>query len=127
MLARSKAELEIVPTPLPREHNQYRAGEEWNFALRFRGQPLAGATLRLVSDAGTQTRFASDAAGRVSVRFPADIEPRASQGPHGRGTACLLYTSLLLLYPFADPGNDPIGRPRFHGNRRKLVGSGMEH
>ncbi len=87
MLVRSKAELEIVPTPLPREHNQYRAGEEWNFALRFRGQPLAGATLRLVSDAGTQTRFASDAAGRVSVRFPADIEPRASQGPHGRGTA----------------------------------------
>lgn len=87
MLARAKAELEIVPTPLPREHNQYRAGEEWDFALRFRGQPLAGATLRLVSDAGTQTRFASDAAGRVSVRFPSDIKARVGRGAHGRGAA----------------------------------------
>lgn len=87
MLARAKTGLEIVPTPLPREHNQYRAGEAWDFALRFRGQPLAGATLRLVSDAGTQTHFASDAAGRVSVRFPADIKPRAGQGAHGRSAA----------------------------------------
>ncbi|HRC72212.1 MAG TPA: hypothetical protein PK880_06725 [Candidatus Competibacter sp.] len=88
MLARSKTELEIVPTPLPREHNRYRAGEEWDFALRFSGQPLAGATLRLISEAGTQARFASDAAGRVRVRFPADVKPRASQeAQHGRGAA----------------------------------------
>ncbi|MBL8258242.1 MAG: hypothetical protein JNM60_00300 [Candidatus Competibacteraceae bacterium] len=88
MLARPKTELEIVPTPLPREHNRYRAGEEWDFALRFRGQPLAGATLQWISDAGTRASFTSDAAGQARVRFPADVRPAAGQrAQHGRGAA----------------------------------------
>lgn len=88
MLARPKTELEIVPRPLPREHSQYRAGEVWDFALRFRGQPLPGATLKLVSDAGAQTSFTSDPTGRVSVRFPTDIKPRSGENmQHGRGAA----------------------------------------
>lgn len=88
MLARPKSELEIVPTPLPREHNQYRAGEAWDFSLRFRGQPLPNATLKLVSQAGTQVSFTSDPAGRVRVRFPADIKPRSDEHTtHRRGVA----------------------------------------
>ncbi len=88
MLARPKTELEIVPTPLPREHNQYRANQEWAFTLRFRHQPLAGATLRLLSDAGTQLSFSSDAVGQARVRFPADVQPATGQGAqHGRGAA----------------------------------------
>lgn len=88
MLTRPKTELEIVPTPLPREHNQYRANQEWAFTLRFRDQPLSGATLRLFSQAGTQASFISDATGQVQVRFPDDIKPAADRGaPHRRGAA----------------------------------------
>ncbi|MGB2682269.1 MAG: hypothetical protein WBE39_13245 [Candidatus Competibacter sp.] len=82
MLARSKTELEIVPTPLPREHNQYRENQERTFLLRFQGQPLAGATLRFVSDAGAESRFTSDASGRVNVRFPDDVKPAQGQSGH---------------------------------------------
>lgn len=87
MLARTKSELEIVPEPLPREHNQYRENQERAFLLRFRNEPLAGATLRFTSSAGSRASFASDAAGRALVRFPADVAPDERQGHHGRGAS----------------------------------------
>jgi hypothetical protein len=87
MLARPKSELEIVPDPLPREHNQYRENQEWAFTLRFRDQPLAGATLLFASSAGSRTSFVSDAAGRALVRFPTDVAPDERQGHHGGGAS----------------------------------------
>lgn len=87
MLARPKSDLEIVPAPLPREHNRYRENQEWDFLLRFQGQPLPGATLRFASDAGTRATFTSDAAGRVSVRFPDDVQAAPGHGGHGRGAS----------------------------------------
>lgn len=86
MLGRSKSELEIVPAPLPREHSRYRENQEHVFAVRFRGAPLAGATLRFASSAGSRATFVSDATGRVRVRFPDDV-PRAKPGGHGMGSA----------------------------------------
>lgn len=83
MLARTKSELEIVPAPLPREHNRYRENQDGDFLLRFQGQPLAGATLRFTSNAGAQAVFTSDAAGRVSVRFPDDVQAATGHGGHG--------------------------------------------
>ncbi|MDP2431244.1 MAG: hypothetical protein Q8O33_04375 [Pseudomonadota bacterium] len=84
MLARPKSELEIVPAPLPREHNRYRENQEGEFLLRFQGQPLPGATLRFASNAGTQASFTSDAAGRARVRFPDDVKEAATgHGGHG--------------------------------------------
>lgn len=87
MLARPKSELEIVPDPLPREHDQYRENQERAFLLRFRNEPLAGAKLRFASSAGSRADFTSDAAGRVLVRFPADVAPDERQGHHGGGAS----------------------------------------
>jgi hypothetical protein len=87
MLARPKSELEIVPAPLPREHNRYRESQEHRFEVRFQGAPLAGATVSFTSGAGTRTRFISDSAGRVRVHFPDDVRPAAEAGGHGRGAA----------------------------------------
>lgn len=87
MLARPKSELEIVPAPLPREHNRYRENQEWDFLLRFQGLPLPGATLRFASNAGTQAIFTSDAAGRARVRFPGDVQAAAGHGGHGMGAS----------------------------------------
>ncbi len=87
MLARAKSELEIAPEPLPREHNRYRENQEWPFVVRFQGKPLAGVPVRFESSAGTRASFTSDAAGRVSVRFPDDVQPAEGHGGHGRGPA----------------------------------------
>lgn len=84
MLARPKSELEIVPAPLPREHNRYRENRSYRFDVRFQGAPLAGVPVSFTSSAGTRARFVSDAAGRVQVRFPDDVQP-AEGGGHGRG------------------------------------------
>jgi hypothetical protein len=87
MLARPKSELEIVPAPLPREHNRYRENQAHVFEVRFQGVPLAGATLRFASNAGTRASFVSDAVGRVRVRFPEDVRPVVEKGGHDMGAA----------------------------------------
>lgn len=87
LLARPKAELEIVPQPLPREHWRYRSGETWAFLVRFRGRPLPGAKLRLETSGGTQQVFGADADGVVRVTFPDDIRsgPGSTRGGHAHG------------------------------------------
>ncbi len=84
MLARPKSELEIVPAPLPREHRRYRENDSYGFDVRFQGAPLAGVPVSFTSSAGTRARLVSDAAGRVWLRFPDDVQP-AEGGAHGRG------------------------------------------
>src|SRR5690606_3340201 len=61
LLARPKGELELTPERLPREHAQYREGEEWPFLVRFRGEPLAGAVLALETEHGTTDAFRTGA------------------------------------------------------------------
>jgi hypothetical protein len=86
MLARPKSELEIVPAPLPREHNRYRENRTYRFDVGFQGTPLAGVPVSFTSSTGSRARFVSDAAGRVWVRFPDDVQP-AEGGGHGREAA----------------------------------------
>ncbi|WP_303785669.1 hypothetical protein [Azovibrio restrictus] len=80
MLEQPKSELEIVPQPLPREHWQYRSGQEWDFLIRFQGQPLANATLHFMSRNGSHAAFLSDGAGRVRLPFPDDWPAEAKAG-----------------------------------------------
>ncbi|MEW5770977.1 MAG: hypothetical protein AB1831_11525 [Pseudomonadota bacterium] len=84
MLELPKAELEIVPQPLPREHWRYRAGETWGFLLRLHGRPLANAGVRLETSGGTQRVLRSDAAGVVRVTFPEDVAEAGVGHAHGR-------------------------------------------
>ncbi|BAU46775.1 hypothetical protein SVA_0193 [Sulfurifustis variabilis] len=94
LLARPKGELELIPQRLPREHAQYREGEEWPFVVRFRGQPLAGAVVALRSEHGTMDAFRTDEAGVARVRFPRDMTrtapAAAGHAHHGRPRAAFV-------------------------------------
>ncbi len=84
MLARRKSDLEIIPSPLPREHNRYRTHQEWTFQVRFQGEPLPGAQVSFASSGGTRGLYTSDGRGFVRVVFPDDLLP-APGGGHGMG------------------------------------------
>jgi hypothetical protein len=88
MLRRRKNELEIVPDPLPREHNSYHESEKSNFLVRFNGAPLANQAVNLETEFGSRSTFFSDADGRVVVLFPRDFRPAPASsdtGGHDRG------------------------------------------
>jgi len=87
MLQLDKADLEIVPQPLPREHWHYRAGETWNFLVRFHGKPVPNLGVRLETGGGTQKVFETDNQGVVHVTFPDDVAlPKERRGGHDHGT-----------------------------------------
>ncbi|MDD3529615.1 MAG: hypothetical protein PHS77_07030 [Gallionellaceae bacterium] len=85
MLHLAKADLEIVPQPLPREHWRYRAGETWEFLIRFKGEPVRDMGVRLETSAGTQQVFRTDGEGVLRVTFPADVANEAPKGGHDHG------------------------------------------
>ncbi len=87
LLSRLKSELEIVPSPLPREHGRYRESEKWKFQVRFLGEPLAGKSLRLETSRGSQLRFTTDANGIATVLFPRDFTDADDANGHGRASA----------------------------------------
>ncbi|MBF0178611.1 MAG: hypothetical protein HQM03_01155 [Magnetococcales bacterium] len=79
MLAVPKSRLEIVPSPLPREHSVYRAEEAWDFLLRFDGLPLAGQVATLYAPGQMAKGFRSDERGVVHVVFPEFSKPSGEQ------------------------------------------------
>lgn len=85
MLQLAKAELEVVPQPLPREHWRYRAGETWTFLVRFRGEPMPNLGVRLETSGGSHQVLKTDAQGLVRVTFPNDLGQPAARGGHDHG------------------------------------------
>ncbi len=81
MLATPKHELEIVPSPLPREHRSYREAEKWKFLVRYHGQALAGQALAMETEFGSRTQAVTDANGIATLVFPRDFK----QPPKGDG------------------------------------------
>jgi hypothetical protein len=79
MFDQVKHELEIVPQPYPREHSSYRANEDWQFQVRFKGQPLAGQQVVLETSNGSRAEFMSDARGVVKVHVPDDFSAETEQ------------------------------------------------
>jgi hypothetical protein len=73
LLKQVRHELEIVPSPLPREHSAYREAETRDFLVRWQGAPLAGKTVTLESEFGSRSSFVSDARGMVTVLLPRDF------------------------------------------------------
>ena len=84
LLTRRKGELELIPQPLPREHGNYRAGEEWEFLVRYRGQPLANIAVVLETEHGSRATFTSATNGMARVAFPLDFNKKkaAAEGEH---------------------------------------------
>jgi hypothetical protein len=98
LLKALKHELEIVPSPLPREHGSYRESEKWRFLVRFNGQPLASQSVALETEFGSRSTVLTDAAGFATVLFPRDFKPaprtEGEQADHGpRRTAFVLSTA----------------------------------
>lgn len=91
VVALSKARLEIVPDPLPREHWRYQGDETACFALRFDGQPLAGRAMRLTSAKGSELVVQTDARGRAEIVIPDDLDPAVGQRQAGEMTLVAEY------------------------------------
>jgi len=83
MFDQIKHELEIVPQPYPREHSRYRANEDWQFSVRFKGQPLAAQQVVLETSNGSRSEFMTDAAGLVQVHVPDDFKAEEAQSKDG--------------------------------------------
>jgi len=69
----NKATLEIVPSPLTREHQRYLSQQSFHFVVRFQGEPLAGQAVSLASSNGSTLGGKTDSRGRVSFELPDDF------------------------------------------------------
>ena len=70
----NKADLEVVPDPVPREHNQYFSQQVWDFIIRFKGEVLTQHPVTLTTENGTTLLQESDDEGRVSFKLPSDFD-----------------------------------------------------
>lgn len=104
LLTRRKGELELIPQPLPREHAEYRAGEEWSFLVRYQGQPLGGATVTLETEHGTRASFKSDANGMARVSFPLDFKEKETAADGGHAGHRAPRAAFVLAVDHTDAG-----------------------
>ncbi len=73
-----KGVLDIVPSPLTREHARYLSGSEARYTLLFKNRPLANYPLSLTTSNGSTVQLKSDDKGRVVAMLPDDfrnVEP----------------------------------------------------
>ncbi len=73
LLGATKVTLEIVPSPLPREHWRYQTSTPAVFIIRLDGKPLPGQPVRLVTTNGTLMEALTDQAGKVRFQLPEDF------------------------------------------------------
>ena len=88
MFMRQKNELEIIPQPFPREHSRYRANEDWQFMVRFNGQPLANQKVKFETSNGSASELVTDAMGGLNLHVPDDLKPveaKKESGGHDHG------------------------------------------
>jgi hypothetical protein len=82
LLGYRKGALDIVPSPLTREHQRYQGGKKAIYTLLFKNGPLAAQPLILTTSNGTTLQLASDSEGRVVVPLPddfTDVQPGRAQ------------------------------------------------
>ncbi len=86
LTAAEKTPFEIVPDPVPREHQHYRSDQRWRFFLRFKGTPAAGIPVTLETSHGTRVNAVSDSEGEFSLHIPDDF-PDLKEGERDKRTA----------------------------------------
>ena len=69
----TKAPLEIVPAPLPREHWRYQTSAPAVFVVRYAGKPLARQPVQLETSNGSFMEAITDLEGRVEFTLPEDF------------------------------------------------------
>ena len=114
LTAVEKTTFEIVPDPVPREHQHYRSNDSWNFLLRFRGAPAAQVPVALETSNGSRLNGVSDSNGLVTLRIPDDFsrldaeerDPRTAEFSvsAGMADAGIIYQTRLSAEYRVDPG-----------------------
>lgn len=69
-----KGVLDIVPSPLTREHQRYQSGKPASYTLLFKNRPLINHPLTVTTSNGSKLELMSDAEGRVVVALPDDFK-----------------------------------------------------
>ncbi len=86
ILGAEKSPFELVPDPLPREHQHYESGAEHHFTVRLHGEPLPNAQVTLETSNGAHATAVSDAQGRITLRLPDDF-PNVQPGEEDKRRA----------------------------------------
>ncbi|MGM0594862.1 MAG: hypothetical protein ACQETD_10020 [Pseudomonadota bacterium] len=84
LLEAPKAQLEIVPAPLTREHQRYQSQKPFNFIVRFNGEPLSGKAITLTTSNGSALKGETDRKGRFTLHLPddfAEVKPGRRSNP----------------------------------------------
>jgi len=69
-----KSTFEIIPDPLPREHDKYYGSKEYTFLLRFKNKPLAKQTVQLTTLNGSIKTVSTDKKGKFQLVLPNDFK-----------------------------------------------------
>jgi hypothetical protein len=69
-----KSALEIAPILLPKEHNNYKGSNTYEFELRFMDKILPQHTVTFATSNGTKETFKSDEDGKFYVTLPNDFK-----------------------------------------------------
>jgi len=69
-----KSELEIHPSPLPREHDHYTGSDSYKFYLHFKGKALPNTTVVFNSANASQQTYKSDEDGEFYITMPNDFK-----------------------------------------------------
>lgn len=93
LTAHPKADLEIVPDPLHREHDRYTASKAYRFVLMFHGKPLADTPISLETKNGTALSFKSGPEGSLKVTLPNDFSRVSVGRSENRPSEFLLSTA----------------------------------
>lgn len=96
LTAQNKADLEIIPDPVPREHSRYYSKQVWDFIVKFKGQPLVQHPVMLNTSNGTIMLKKSDDYGRVSFKLPDDFSQIAIGERDRRKAELHIVTELTL-------------------------------
>lgn len=78
LVAYRKGALDIVPSPLTREHQRYQSGKLASYTVLFKNKPLADQAVILTTSNGSELKAITDAEGAFSVVLPddfSDIKP----------------------------------------------------
>ncbi len=73
LTALPKADLEIVPDPLHREHDRYTASKSYRFLVRYKNKPLENAQVTLETHDTPAQTYTTDAAGSFVLELPNDF------------------------------------------------------
>lgn len=66
---KQKNVLEIIPNPLPREHDRYTASKDYRFTVVYNGKPLENADIELKIGENTQ-KLQTTSGGKLTILLP---------------------------------------------------------